>query len=266
MNLLDFPNEILVQICLSISDLSTFSAFSLTCVTLNEVGQSCILKQKCRFFTSVIFENVKKDYVCGKNVRILSDCRHHYCIEDIIEGRISYMSKKYRCLYYECSRIKDKTTSIEKFWPLYERNPQNVYMGKKKSSVTKVNDSRAGMKKKYYSIGPLGSLYHWKNGGRHGNQIDFDIDGNVIVIRGWRYGKKHGLDVRWSNGKLVELTEYKENRLHGDFGSWFPNGQRRYTYTFLEGNADGICIEKNERGEVISVKMYHQGRLLGEST
>jgi antitoxin component YwqK of YwqJK toxin-antitoxin module len=80
-------------------------------------------------------------------------------------------------------------------------------------------------------------------------------DGAVVREGMWAFRDESG-------GALA--GEFKDDRKHGLWTTWYPSGVVHSTTEYLQGRPHGLQIEWNEQGERVSERQWKNGRLHGE--
>ena len=76
-------------------------------------------------------------------------------------------------------------------------------------------------------------------------------------------GQIHGIyKCFFPNGKIKEISLYKNGLLDGRCISYWPNGQKRMNVTYVDGEMDSLYEEWNEIGMLICRKTYFKGKLI----
>jgi antitoxin component YwqK of YwqJK toxin-antitoxin module len=63
---------------------------------------------------------------------------------------------------------------------------------------------------------------------------------------------------------LMERRFYEQGKKTGIFDGWWPNGHKRLTYHFQNGEYEGNCRDWTDRGVLINDMNYHEGHETGE--
>jgi len=105
-------------------------------------------------------------------------------------------------------------------------------------------------------------------------QIFYD-NGSLKEEYRTKYGLKDGEYREWypnsdnlsGTGKLHIKTTYRNNELHGQYESWFPNGQPNTQASFVDGKNEGDCkywYQEVTPPQLSSQYTYTSGMLNGE--
>lgn len=74
--------------------------------------------------------------------------------------------------------------------------------------------------------------------------------------------------ITWDeDGKKDEEQNYNENqKLHGHWSKWYPNGKMQFIYLYTDGRRDGKCFTFYENGDLESETNYRNGKKDGVAT
>jgi antitoxin component YwqK of YwqJK toxin-antitoxin module len=77
----------------------------------------------------------------------------------------------------------------------------------------------------------------------------------------YKEGKQNGAATKWfADGKLMERRFYEWNSKTGTHSGFWPNGNRRFIYHFVNGNYEGLQQKWFESGKLYQEKTYKNGR------
>ncbi len=185
--------------------------------------------------------------------------------------------------YWENGRLKDKTTfsqgQLHGKWQSYAPDGFLKLQGTYKSGY------KVGEWISYFNNGSIKEKQHYKVFTQknvadgiaimglketvsdfHGSyeaysQVDFQIK----ETGKYYHGLKHGTWTNYYPGGLVPtiVAQYQYGRLHGVFKQYDRYGRIVYEIHYKRGLKDGPFYAFNENGQLISKKMFKQGRELG---
>jgi antitoxin component YwqK of YwqJK toxin-antitoxin module len=76
-------------------------------------------------------------------------------------------------------------------------------------------------------------------------------------------GLKNGVFKEWYiNGKIKEVSLFRDNELHGRRICYWPNGTKRFHVNYINGQMDGVYEEFNNNGMTKQIKTYYKGKLI----
>jgi hypothetical protein len=88
------------------------------------------------------------------------------------------------------------------------------------------------------------------------------LDDEICEVN-YYYGQIHGVyKCFFANGRIKEISLYKNGILDGRCIAYWPNGQKRMNVTYFEGKMDGLYEEWNEIGVLVYRKTYFKGKLI----
>lgn len=76
-------------------------------------------------------------------------------------------------------------------------------------------------------------------------------------------GRKNGVFKEWYlNGKIKEVSLFRDDELHGRRICYWPNGTKRFHVNYINGLMDGVYEEWDENGISKQIKTYYKGKLV----
>ncbi len=141
----------------------------------------------------------------------------------------------------------------------------------------------------YMKNGHIYYIHTYDEGILHGETIIMNELTNVISKKlHYNYGILHGLQEVFSNGVLTQTVEYfngfkngleshynlagklmirfqwKDNKKHGNYNEYYPNGGLRFICQFIDDILNGTFVELDPTGKQISRKLYLNGIAIKE--
>lgn len=92
----------------------------------------------------------------------------------------------------------------------------------------------------------------------------YDINGNVLSVETYRYGKKHGLSIIFlpDGSKSRELV-YRNDTLNGPVVEYLDGTQIKFKGVYKNGALDGEATYYRTDGSISSTGQYHNGNREG---
>lgn len=118
----------------------------------------------------------------------------------------------------------------------------------------------------YYTMSKLHkSTENWKAGVKHGEEITYYADGNVLELITWSEGKREGKWEQYFEGNKPKIVgEYLEDEYEGNMIFYYPNGQIEVEGKYVNGLRDGSWYYYNEDGSINTQTLYSSGKVLRE--
>lgn len=93
-----------------------------------------------------------------------------------------------------------------------------------------------------------------RNGQKEGRWVCTNPETKRIAMIGeFAEGKKDGkLEVFYPTGETESISHWRKGLFHGNFKSYYPNGQRQYEMYYTNGNRSDWYYEWNSKGEEIN--------------
>ena len=99
-----------------------------------------------------------------------------------------------------------------------------------------------------------------ESGEKHGIQIIKKNTGEMIERSEYREGLLHGEYKTWyANGQIECHCYCFRNRIEGEFNSWYENGQIMEQSVYKDGLKDGLSKEWDKKGNQIKCTVYNNG-------
>ncbi len=124
-----------------------------------------------------------------------------------------------------------------------------------------VHGKKEGEFKEFFENGRLRSSRMHANDSFHGEVKIFEQDGAYSVKGQYVNGKKDGVWIYFSDGRIRLTTKYKldeevsSRRENGEFTDHFPSGIPKSTYHYEDGKRSGPFTEWHDIGEWVRVPM-----------
>ena len=201
---------------------------------------------------------------------------------DLSQEIMNMLTPKTAINTYRSDQVFYKNTSIL-VSGIHQAHAKN---GKLISESNYTNGQRDGLLKEWYSNGNQKFEGSYTNGKREGLHIFWDVNGNWTSIRNYNAGKETfikkedlsqelldemniPLEVKFGDliesGNIFYYRKFSSIVFSGEVKEFYPNGEIKYVYNFLNGNlvlikwffANGILAElaNYEKGEF---KIFHE--------
>jgi len=119
-----------------------------------------------------------------------------------------------------------------------------------------------GWFKRMHASGALRFLCQYRNGKRHGLQINWHANGQKRREIHYAHGKRNGRWTEWrKNGTKRHIYNYEGGKLHGTLTGWFENGQKCFENNYLNGRKQGPLTTWDSNGEIRYQGVYTDGLL-----
>ena len=120
----------------------------------------------------------------------------------------------------------------------------------------------SGWFKRMRASGAPSLLCQYKNGMRHGLQINWHENGQKRREVHYAHGKRNGRWTEWrENGSKRHVYNYEGGELHGTLTGWFENGQKCFESNYLNGRKHGPLTTWDSDGEIRYQGVYTGGLL-----
>lgn len=96
-----------------------------------------------------------------------------------------------------------------------------------------------------------------------GRAESFDDDGHLSNTCEYRQGLKHGKEVTYQRGVIVEHVEYKSGLRDGEYRSFYSVGPRKTQGRYVAGVPDGVWLDYGVGGSLEAFSTYKDGELDG---
>ena len=160
------------------------------------------------------------------------------------------------------------------------------HAGEPMSSGHYTNDQRTGKWVSKNSWGQIISHYN-QQGELHGQQTEFDANGQLLKQSNYKNGMLHGEFIRYENGQLTEKGHYQNDRREGEWietyplstryqgqyrnsyqvGIWHGYSQQGYLVAIIpfdnEGNYHGVQVRFHDSGALSEISQYRHGKRHG---
>jgi antitoxin component YwqK of YwqJK toxin-antitoxin module len=114
-----------------------------------------------------------------------------------------------------------------------------------------------GEYKSTYANGQTESIRNFVRGLEDGVSRYYDQSGNLLELRAWSNGKKHGTWVTFNvQGRKTGEANYENDLKHGKWFIWDDNGTLRYEMQYVAGKKTGTWYMWDEQGKLIEEKQY----------
>jgi antitoxin component YwqK of YwqJK toxin-antitoxin module len=88
--------------------------------------------------------------------------------------------------------------------------------------------------------------------------------GDSLLSSPYENGLREGFTKKWyGNGEVVELRNYHLGQKHGPQNGWWPSGQKKYEFTASADHYEGSYKEWNQQGLLIKHFHYADGQESG---
>lgn len=130
---------------------------------------------------------------------------------------------------------------------------------------------------------------HFVNGVENGQRVSYSSAGRVIARVPYVGGKKEGIAYKYysydgtlkseisykndyrdgitkeyyENGKLSQISHYRQGELHGRFELFFPNGNKNVEDYYEYGLQTGPAYKYSEKGHLVLLEHYFKGKRHG---
>lgn len=187
-------------------------------------------------------------------------------------------------LYYNSGKVREtsnyKDGKIEGLLTGYFEN------GKKSYEAIYSNDKKNGILKNYYADGSIKSETWYKDDELNGNSIVYNMKGHITSISTYLNNDLYGTRQNFfENGKLDDEEVYKNGWLQsvyqydstgkmihvsklengsGKYDEIYPNGQKLFEGTYVQGSLHGAFTKYFFDGSVENTRTYNHGLLDGD--
>lgn len=157
-----------------------------------------------------------------------------------------------------------------------------------------VDGLREGTHRSWYSSrnetinGQLKSISNWQKGNRKGEDVSFNIYGDIERNYNYINGKLHGECKWWEGGKIIRIKNYykgiqigkyeefssrgdvlkrgfyKNGKLHGVYNEWYNSRQLKLKCNYYNGGLDGQYVKYYYNGRLEESGKYRYGLQVGE--
>lgn len=167
------------------------------------------------------------------------------------------VSSKLNYKYAKCDDA-DCYDGIQQYW--YEN-------GQLREQTNYVN-YRLVYREKWYANGKRRLIENYKDGLPEGTWRKYpepseSKDTLPAFVDNYVKGKREGVHLGYSRGRLSEEFYYKDDKLEGTYKKWDQNSQLGVSENYVNGKLDGLCRYFNY-GKCIREATYEKGRINGE--
>lgn len=133
---------------------------------------------------------------------------------------------------------------------------------KKYESMYNENGVKDGTIKKFYSNKILKSETVYVDGKKNGNKVKYDTRGKILEEIPYINDKIHGIRKYFSDGYMIKLSSYKDDKLHGKCVLYFIGGYNiNIEANYIDNKLHGNYIEYNIDGKIITKILYDNGEI-----
>jgi antitoxin component YwqK of YwqJK toxin-antitoxin module len=120
------------------------------------------------------------------------------------------------------------------------------------------------VEKKYYTGGQLMSEFIWSDStGKNGTMRMYGFDGKQVSSVNITNSVKNGIESQFDGeGRVIRQTPYVNGNVHGTDKVFYPNGDRKITFTYRNGVRDGYAYSYYADGRVCKKAKYKNNRLV----
>ena len=119
------------------------------------------------------------------------------------------------------------------------------------------------VEKKYYTGGQLMSEFIWSDSSGHNGALKlYGFDGKQVSSVNITNGVKNGIETHFDNkSRVIRQIPYVNGKIHGVDKIFYPNGDRKITYTYKYGMKEGYAYAYYPDGSIAKKAIYRRGRL-----
>ncbi|MEZ4922362.1 MAG: hypothetical protein R2780_04255 [Crocinitomicaceae bacterium] len=176
-----------------------------------------------------------------------------------IKHKLSFLKGIYSCLLF--------TFWVGSIWAQEEIDPNgyNVFYystGEKASEGHFKNGLPDGLWKAYYKNGKTKSIGYKLEGQSDSLWKFFNEDGLLTWLYTYQNDKKNGCAQQFDSlGNVIQESFYIDDIKQGEELWFFDDGKIKKKLLFTDGEVDGVALEFNEEGQVITEEEYSNGYL-----
>ncbi|MDQ3112104.1 MAG: hypothetical protein M3R17_19650 [Bacteroidota bacterium] len=162
----------------------------------------------------------------------------------------------------------DAITVVDNSQDFYEGVQQWWYENGQLREQTYYSSHTLIYRQSWYKNGKRRVIENYKDGLAEGTWRKYpepseSTDTLPASIDNYSKGKKNGVHLGYTRGRLSEEIYYKDDQLHGTFKKWDSMSQLGVSENYVNGKRDGLCRYFNY-GRCIREVMYENGRIDGE--
>ncbi|MCB0706827.1 MAG: toxin-antitoxin system YwqK family antitoxin [Saprospiraceae bacterium] len=103
-------------------------------------------------------------------------------------------------------------------------------------------------------------IANYVNGKLNGATSEYNNRGGLTSLKHYTNDVLNGRSILYSNGRLVEVADYKDGELHGVRSTYFERSDQKQTEVhFKDGKQDGTFRYYNEQGAIVMEYLYKDG-------
>jgi antitoxin component YwqK of YwqJK toxin-antitoxin module len=135
---------------------------------------------------------------------------------------------------------------------------QEFYNGNIFIETNYKNDKKYGTGTIYYENGNIRETIEYENehGLKHGENKEYDENGNLIKETTWLLDKRHSECKIYVDNKLSEIYTYVSGTYDGPYKKFHSNGKIAIEGMYLHHRRNGIFKYYNENGDLILQEEY----------
>lgn len=169
------------------------------------------------------------------------------------------------CAYFDSGELysmgnKGANGNEEGWWMYYYAN------GELQASGQMINGEKEGAWTYYHDNGLLKNVENYSNGALHGDYMEYHFNGGVSIEA---YFEQEMLEreIRWYNlfGNPVLVHAFKAGERNGEAASFFPSGQLKEEFSFLNDQLHGEYKTYHYNGNLALMQHYQHGLIHGET-
>ncbi|MEO0899587.1 MAG: hypothetical protein AAFY71_24470 [Bacteroidota bacterium] len=94
----------------------------------------------------------------------------------------------------------------------------------------------------------------------HGRYEKWAVNGSKVYSASYHHGNKDGLETYFTkNGLVSRKIRWRNNRIHGSWQSFYPNGKQKEIYLYVEGEKEGLFQVFHKTGTLKQEGNFNKG-------
>ncbi|MBC7862520.1 MAG: TonB family protein [Bacteroidia bacterium] len=209
----------------------------------------------------------------------LTGIRYQYATNKISSQRI-YLDKKTNLAKYINYKNGTDTIITQGFYRGETKDSCWIYYsesGNKKRELFYKNGKKTGYRKDYFENGKLEKYTEYKNETEEGLKFTLSAKGDTLSKYFMKNGNRNGIYsgierteipriLNWPLIQLKVVGNFSENKKHGRFQYFYPNGKIAMDQNYTEGKLSGERMVFDSLGNKLTSTHYLKGKLNGDWT